>query len=222
MNRVIQRCRYLLLDLDGTLTNPQTGITKSVAYALQSLGIDPPPLSDLLPFIGPPLMESFERYFGMPREQAALAVAKYREYFTDRGIFENEIYPGIPDLLNERKAAGNLLILATSKPTVFAARILRHFAIDHYFTFVSGSELSGERTDKAQVIEYALKHCGIENTSEACMIGDRKHDVLGAKKMGLFAVGVSYGFAEAGELKRAGADIIVDSVDELRRLWSST
>ncbi|MBR6728677.1 MAG: HAD hydrolase-like protein, partial [Clostridia bacterium] len=152
----------ILFDLDGTLTDPMMGITKSVRYALEHYGIKVKSLTELVGFIGPPLKGSFQSFYGFSDTQATEAVEKYREYFAETGIFENEIYPGIPELLEELKAQGRRLYLATSKPTVYAERILAHFHLDTYFDFVGGSLLSGERVEKQDVIRYTLAENNIQ------------------------------------------------------------
>lgn len=209
---------YILFDLDGTLTDPKVGITGSVAYALESFGIHVENHDDLCCFIGPPLLDSFMEYYGMSEEDANRAIAKYRERFSVTGLFENEVYHGIPQLLRQLKDAGKTLIIATSKPAVFSQRILDHFDLSQYFTFLSGSELDGTRNDKADVISYALEQCGITDLSQVIMIGDRKHDIIGARKNGLPCIGVLYGYGDRAEHESAGADYIVETVDELKAL----
>lgn len=209
---------YILFDLDGTLTDPKVGITGSVAYALESFGIHIENHDDLCCFIGPPLLDSFMEYYGMSEEDANRAIAKYRERFSVTGLFENEVYHGIPQLLRQLKDAGKTLIIATSKPAVFSQRILDHFDLSQYFTFLSGSELDGTRNDKAEVISYALEQCGITDLSQVIMIGDRKHDIIGAGKNGLPCIGVLYGYGDRAEHESAGADYIVETVDELKAL----
>lgn len=210
--------KYIFFDLDGTLTDPKEGITGSVAYALESFGIHVENRDDLCCFIGPPLLDSFMEYYGMTEDDANRAIAKYRERFSVTGLFENEVYSGIPQLLQQLKDAGKTLVIATSKPAVFSQRILDHFDLAKYFTFLSGSELDGRRNDKAEVIAYALEQTGITDLSDVIMIGDRKHDIVGAKKNGLPCIGVLYGYGDRAEHVAAGADYIVESVDELKKL----
>jgi phosphoglycolate phosphatase len=208
---------YILFDLDGTLTNPKEGITKSVQYALKAFGIDEPDLDKLEPFIGPPLMDSFKDFYGFNDEEAKKAVEKYRERFTDIGIFENEIYPGIKEMLAKLKNEGKKIAIASSKPTVLVERILEHFEIDEYFDVVVGSELDGRRSRKEEVVEEALRQL-VPNDKigkSVAMVGDRKFDVEGALEFGLTSIGVSFGFAPEGELEKAGAEYIVDTVEEL-------
>jgi len=205
----------LLFDLDGTITDSQPGITRSAAYALERFGIHVEDPSTLKFFVGPPLRDSFMSHYSFSSDDADRAVAVYREYYSEKGIFENEVYDGIPQLLADLKENGKRIIMATSKPTVFAKRILEHFSLDQYFEFVSGAELSGVRDNKDEVIEYALEQCGITDRSRCVMIGDRKHDILGAKKTGLESLGVLYGYGDRAELEAAGADRIAEDVNEL-------
>lgn len=206
--------QYLLFDLDGTLTDPMVGITSSVQYALEKFGIHVRYLKELIPFIGPPLAESFQKFYRFSKEDAEKAIQYYREYYAPKGIFENEVYEGIPEMLAHLTEAGFTLLVATSKPTVFARKVLKHFGMEDYFSFVGGSELDGSRTKKAEVISYILKTCGIE-AKEAIMIGDRRHDIEGGKACGLESVGVLYGYGTEQELTEAGADHIIRTVAEL-------
>lgn len=206
--------QYLLFDLDGTLTDPMVGITSSVQYALEKFGIHVRYLKELIPFIGPPLAESFQKFYGFSKEDAEKAIQYYREYYAPKEIFENEVYEGIPEMLAHLTEAGFTLLVATSKPTVFARKVLKHFGMEDYFSFVGGSELDGSRTKKAEVISYILKTCGIE-AKEAIMIGDRRHDIEGGKACGLESVGVLYGYGTEQELTEAGADHIIRTVAEL-------
>lgn len=208
----------LLFDLDGTLTDPKEGITNSVAYALASFGIHAEP-ETLLPFIGPPLHESFMQFYGFDREKAMLAVAKYREYFKDRGIWENRVYPGAVELLAELKARGKIIALATSKPEVFARQILERYQLSAYFDVICGSCLDGSRTKKSEVIETALARLaetGAEPVRRECvMIGDRLHDIEGAKSAGMDSIGLTFGYGGEQELKDAGATYIVDRFEQI-------
>ncbi len=206
---------YILFDLDGTLTDPAEGITNSVAYALAKYGIEVEDKTTLNTFIGPPLSESFRKYFKFSILQSVDAVTKYREYYHDRGIFENRLYDGIPEMLAALKAAGKCVIMATSKPTVFAERIAVHFDFRKYFDIIVGSELDGTRVDKAEVIKEALRQAGNPAPESCIMVGDRLHDVEGAKKNGMRCIGVLYGYGSHDELTEAGADTIVDSVSTL-------
>ena len=210
--------KYILFDLDGTLTDPKLGITKSVAYALKSYGIQVDDLDSLLKFIGPPLQESFVKYYGFSEEQGAEAVEKYREYFKPYGIYENKVYDGVENMLTELVKCGKKVILATSKPTVFANVILEYFHLDKYFTCAVGSELDGSRVKKGEVITEALRQAGVTDKSLAVMIGDREHDILGAKENGIDSIGVLYGYGDRAEHEAAGAGMIVESVEQLLQL----
>lgn len=201
--------KYILFDLDGTLTDPGLGITNAVMYALKKFHIEVPERSELYKFIGPPLLESFEKFYGMSSEESQLALQYYREYFKPYGLYENTVYDGIEELLAELKAEGKKLILATSKPEPFAIEILRHFKLDKYFDFIAGATMDEKRVRKADVIAYALESCEITDLSSAIMIGDREHDVLGAKEVGLESIGVLYGYGDLEELENAGATYIV-------------
>ena len=215
--------KYLLFDLDGTLTDPKEGITRCVQYALQSFGIEVKSLDELICFIGPPLRESFQNFYGMSEADAEKAVEKYRERFSAVGKFENSVLPGIIPMLKKLKEAGKIMALSTSKPWVFAEQILKKYELDSYFSVVVGSELGGTRDEKQEVILETLKRLGLEKGSkEAVMIGDRRHDILGAKKCGLDGIGVRFGYAEEGELEKAGAVMIADTVEELQRMLLSS
>lgn len=215
--------KVILFDLDGTLTDPGVGITNSVMYALEKYGIIVSDRSELYKFIGPPLMQSFENYYGFDKNEAERAVALYREYFRDRGIFENQVYDGIKQLLGTLKAQGKVVGLATSKPEVYAKQILEHFELDGDFDFISGSMMSGERTDKGEVIAWAVQLLGEKQkqkytAEEMVMIGDREHDVIGARKNRITSIGVLYGYGSREELTEAGADAVVSSVGELAEM----
>ena len=207
--------KYILFDLDGTLTEPKEGITKSVAYALEYFGIHVEDLDTLCCFIGPPLKDSFMKYYDFSEEQAVEAVTKYREYFKPYGVYQNEVYEGIPEMLSALKNAGKKILLATSKPFVFADVILDHFDLKKYFDGVYGSELDGTRVKKGDVIAYALEQSNVEDKKLAVMIGDREHDIIGAKENGLDSIGVLYGHGSLEEMQEHGADMIVESVAEL-------
>ena len=211
--------KYLLFDLDGTLTDPKVGITSCVQYALESFGIEEPDLDKLEPFIGPPLKESFMEFYQMSEEDAQKAVEKYRERFKTTGLFENEVYEGIPQMLHTLQSKGLFLAVASSKPTVYVEQILEHFNLAKYFKVVVGSELDGTRVNKEEVVEEALKRLFGEtpiDSKQVYMIGDRKFDIQGAKAFNVESVGVSYGYGGVEELKEAKADYIVRSVEELK------
>lgn len=207
--------KYILFDLDGTLTDPKEGITKSVQYALKKFDIIVEDLDTLEKFIGPPLTTSLMEFYGFSEEKAVKGVQDYREYFKERGIFENKVYENIEDLLSKLKALGLVLIVATSKPTVFSEQIIEHFNLDKYFNEVVGSNLDGTRSKKGEVIKYIIDKYKISNLSEAVMIGDRKYDIIGAQENNIASIGVTYGYGSEEELKAAGATYIVNDIDEL-------
>lgn len=214
--------RYVLFDLDGTVADNGEGICKSAQYALDFFGIHHEPAENLRRFVGPPLQESFQVLYGFSPEKAKAAVEKYRERYRVKGVYENKLYPGIPALLEElsRRAA---VCLATSKPEVFSRKILEMGGVLPCFTRVVGSELDGRRTDKAEVIQEVLRQLGNPDRAQAVMVGDRKHDILGAKACRVESIGVEYGFAPEKELEEAGADHIVPTVEALRGLlWQLT
>lgn len=207
--------QYILFDLDGTLTDPGIGITNSVMHALRKYGIEVADRTELYKFIGPPLIESFEKYYGFSHEEAVKSVDYYREYYRDKGIYENSVYDGIENLLAALYKEGKKIILATSKPELFAKQILRHFDLEKYFLFAAGSTMDETRTNKAEVIEYALSECGITDKSSVVMIGDREHDIIGANKNGIDSIGVLFGYGSREELEAAGATYIAETVGEI-------
>ncbi len=212
--------KYVFFDLDGTLTDSEEGITKSLRYALSHFGIEYPDSAMLRKFIGPSLSYSFETFCGFDKEKSRAATEKYRERFESIGLYENRLYDGIKELLEDLKKRGKVIVLATSKPLPYAKKILEYFGIYQYFDFVSGAGFEGSSLEKEDIIESAIKSlgCSGDRKSEIVMVGDRKYDIKGAKINGTSAVGVKYGFAEEGELEAAGADYIVGSVEELMEL----
>lgn len=208
--------KHILFDLDGTLTDPMMGITKSVRYALNYYGIEVNDLNDLLPFIGPPLRDSFKEYYGFDEAKANEAVEKYREYYKTDGIFDNKVYQGMVECLQTLKDNGKKLYVATSKPEFFAKQIIEHFSLSKYFEYVGGSEFNS-REKKAEVIEYVLKTNQIDN-DDIIMVGDRKHDIIGAHENKIPCVGVLYGYGTEDELKQYQADYLVSTVEELTEL----
>lgn len=208
--------KYLLFDLDGTITASDEGITKSVQYALSHFGIEVDDLSVLKPFVGPPLRVAFPRYYGLTAEQTEKAVSLYRERYAREGIFECSVYDGIPELLKACKERGYISLLATSKPKVYAERILEHFGIAEYFTHVVGCELDGTLDAKEDIIRFARSLYPDAEKSDFLMIGDRYYDVEGANANGVDCIGVLYGYGSRDELEKAGARVICGSVGELR------
>ena len=205
----------IMFDLDGTLTDPKEGITNCVKYALKSFGIFEKDMQLLMKFIGPPLYDSFVEYYGFSDEDANTAIAKYRERFSTIGIFENSVIDGVMEMLRDLKKCGKRIALATSKPEVFAKRILDKFDMTEYFDIIVGSELDGTRNYKNEVIDEVIRQSGETNLKKIVMVGDRKHDILGAKKCGVASIGIRVGYAEEGELEAAGADYIFDTIGEL-------
>ncbi|HEX3022629.1 MAG TPA: HAD hydrolase-like protein [Lachnospiraceae bacterium] len=208
--------KYVLFDLDGTLTDPKEGITKSFQYALAHYGIDEPDLDKLEVVIGPPLRDSFIEFYGFTKEKAPEAEIVYRERFSTIGLYENIIYEGIAELLHELCEKGYQLAVASSKPTVFVDQILEHFEIKQYFHHVIGSNFDGTRSDKAEVVNDAIAGFKDVDWNDIVMVGDRKFDVIGAHERGIKAIGVSYGYGGVEELTQIGADFIVGSIKELR------
>lgn len=208
----------ILLDLDGTITNPKEGITKSIQYALKKVGVEVENLDTLTKHIGPPLKEGFMEFWGFDEETANRLVHYYREYFAVTGIYENVVYDGMEELLKKLKVAGKTLIVATSKPEFFARQIMEYFHLDSYFTDICGSNLDGTRTKKGDVIAYAMEKNQITCKEDTIMIGDRSHDIIGAKENGIFSVGVLYGFGSEEEFKNNNANYIVKNIEELEKL----
>ena len=205
----------LLFDLDGTLTDPSLGITNCIRHALGELGALVPPAGDLLWCIGPPLHESFKILLDTDDDEpASEALAIYRERFGTVGLFENEVYPGVINCLKALSTAGHVLSVATSKPTVFAKRIIDHFELSEFFVAVDGSELDGTRGDKKSLIAHILERDTLQ-PEKVMMIGDRKYDMTGAAENGVRGVGVLWGFGSHAELSNAGAALCIDHVSEL-------
>ncbi|MBQ3063058.1 MAG: HAD family hydrolase [Clostridia bacterium] len=206
--------KYILFDLDGTLTDPKEGITKSVAYALAQYGIIEDP-DNLTRFIGPPLHIAMRDWYGFGEEKAFEAVGHYRVYFSQKGIFENAVFDGVPEMLEKLKSKGKIISLCTSKPEIYARQILEHFDLIKYFDHICGATMDGTRSLKTDVVTYAVETCGITDKSEAVMVGDRHHDIEGGKANGLPTVGVLFGYGSREELTGAGADMLASTVSEL-------
>lgn len=199
---------HLLFDLDGTLTDPREGIVRCIEHALVGLECAVPPESQLVRYIGPPLRRTFAELLGPQRQdEVETAVALYRQRFTETGIYENAVYPGIVECLERLRERGATLYVATSKPQTYAERIVAHFGLASHFKAVHGSELDGERSDKADLIAHVMEREGFSG-AEAAMVGDRMFDMRGAGRHGLFAVGVLWGYGTRSELRTAGADAI--------------
>jgi phosphoglycolate phosphatase len=203
------------MDLDGTITNPKLGITKSVQYALRNWNINIDDLDTLTKHIGPPLFDTFIEWYGFSETEAREAVKKYREYFEVYGLYENEVYEGMEELLSKIKNAGKKIIVATSKPEQMARKILEHFQLSEYFEDICGATYDESRSKKEDVMQYAIDKAGIRDYSDIIMVGDRKYDIAGAKAVGCASIGVLYGFGSREELEEAGADRIAVSVKDL-------
>ncbi|MEX0133583.1 HAD family hydrolase [Bacillus nitratireducens] len=208
--------KTFLFDLDGTLTDPKEGIINSVLYALEKIGIEEVNISELDSFIGPPIQQSFVDRYNMNEIEVERAVFYFREYLKQSGLLENKVYDGITTLLQELKDAGNRLFVATSKPTVFAKQVIEHFQLTTFFEEIVGSNLDGTRIKKEEIIAHLLQTNEELKKEEMVMIGDRKHDVIGANSNGIASIGVLYGYGSEIELSDAGAIHIVKDVEELQ------
>lgn len=207
-----------LFDLDGTLTDPKEGIVNSVLYALKKVGIEELHISELDSFIGPPIQQSFVERYNMNEGEVERAVFYFREYLKQRGLLENNIYEGIPMLLKQLKDVGNRLFIATSKPTIFAEQVIEHFQLTNYFEDIIGSNLDGTRIKKEEIIAHILQTNKELNKEEIVMIGDRKHDIIGANQNGIASIVVLYGYGSETELTEVGATHIANDVKELHHL----
>jgi len=210
--------KNILWDLDGTLTDPKFGIIRCIQYAIERFGKEVPPFEQLFWCIGPPLYESFPKLVpNASREDILMLVDLYRERFSDIGMYENEVYLGIPELLNELQQKH---YVATSKPHVFAKKILSHFKLTPFFSNIHGSELNGVRSDKGELIKFILDNESLD-PNKTVMIGDRKHDIIGAKKLGLKSIGITWGYGSTDEHVEAGADFIFNTPQELGNFLNS-
>lgn len=209
--------RSIIFDLDGTLTDPKLGITRSIQHALGSLGHGVPKQEDLIWCIGPPLLGSFRELLGS-EAQAVSALRLYRERFGKVGMYENEVYPGIVAVLAELKVAGYRMLVATSKPTIYAVPILQHFSLSANFDAIYGSELDGTRSDKSELLAWVTMKEGLDPT-KTVMVGDRSHDVVGGRNNGMATLGVLYGYGTKQELIGAGVDNLCHSPSELGRFF---
>lgn len=210
--------QYYFFDLDGTLIDTERGITNSVKYVLERYHIKEYDIETLRKFIGPPLGESFQKYFGFPAEKSGELIECYREYYSAGGMYEAEVYGGIETLLERLREAGKVLAVATSKPEHFARIILGRFGLAKYFSCIAGATMGESRSSKEDVIAYALSKCGVKERTQAVMVGDREHDIYGAGKKGLDSVGVLFGFGSRAELEAAGADYIVNTPEEIMNI----
>ncbi len=206
--------KYLFFDLDGTLTDSAPGIMNGFRYAIGKMGLEIPEETILRKFVGPPLSESFEKGLGLSKEDSAAAIAFYREYYFKDGVFENVVYPGIPELLEKLKERGKILAVATSKLDKPAMMVLDHFGLTEFFTFISTTN-DKDITTKKHVIERAISSLNITDFSEAVMIGDRFHDISAAKEVGIDSIGVLFGYGDRPELENAGATHIAENTDDI-------
>jgi len=212
----------ILFDLDGTLTDPKEGITNCVKFALKHFGIEENDEARLLKFIGPPLYDSFRELYNMSHDETNLAVEKYRERYAITGIFENAVLDGAVEILRDLKKAGKITSLATSKPLVFAERIIEKYGLSECLDYVIGADLKGGINYKDEVINEVLKQAKPEDLSKVVIVGDRMHDILGAKKCGIKSIGVKCGYAEENELEAAGADFIFENLYEVKAFLLNT
>lgn len=207
--------KYVFFDLDGTISDSAQGIVNAAIYALKKLGIDESDREGLKRFVGPPLSESFPMYYGLSPEKTKEATVHFRSYYAEKGVLENEMYPGIEALLSRLHSAGKILAVATSKPEKPAREILARYGIDHKFAYIAGASFDETRGKKDEVIKYALETLDIKDPARVLMVGDRSHDVLGASKHGIPCIGVLYGYGSREELCGAGAFRIAKTVDEV-------
>ena len=213
--------QYILFDLDGTISDPKIGICTSVQHALSKMGIEVPDIEVLTPFIGPPLRDSFRDFYGIKEADMEKCISYYRERFSTVGLYENELYDGIADMLKTLHDAGKKIAIASSKPRVFVIKIMEYFHIDEYFDVMMGSELNGTRESKSEVIAECFRLLFENDTpdlSKCVMVGDRRFDVEGAKAMNIPSIAVSYGYGPRKELEDAAPDFIADSVLELTEI----
>ncbi len=206
---------YCFLDLDGTLTDSEAGITNSVMYALKQYDIHVEDKRELYPFIGPPLSDSFKKYFGFTESQATRAIGYYREYYRRYGIFENRVYPGIPEMLSALRKKRVTIALATSKPFEFSVKILKHFGLYPFFDHIGAATMDGRISRKSDVIAHLLEDLDIDDRTSVLMVGDRDQDIEGAKANSLSSAGVLWGYGSPGELQDAGADFVIPRPEDL-------
>lgn len=218
-DRAIGKIRTVLFDLDGTLTDSGPGIMNSVCYAMRKAGYGIPEEAVLRSFIGPPLDESFRKVCAVTQEEAHRLIDLYREYYSEKGIFENTLYEGVAEMLRALKQAGIRLCMATSKPEKYAVQIAEHFEIASYFETIGGAYMDGRRTDKQEVIEYVLQRSGITDRGTVLMVGDRKYDLTGARKAGLMSAAVLYGYGSREELEAEKPDLIIETPGEITSIF---
>lgn len=210
--------KYILFDLDGTIIDSSLGVTNSVMHSLKKLGEPVPQREKLLKFIGPPLFTSYTQYCGFSEEKANLAIEYYREHFEKKDLFNNVLYSGIEDVLSCIHDSEKTLIVATSKPEVFAKQILDRFGISKYFDFIVGATFDGKRNHKDQVLNHILDNCNIDDKSNCVLVGDTRFDAIGAKTVGIDCIGVAYGFGTRDELLENGVITIADNMEDLKKI----
>lgn len=208
----------ILFDLDGTLTDSKPGIVNSFNYALKSMGFEEQDAAALEKFVGPPLKYSFRTLCGFNDEQVAEAIRLYREYYVAKGMFENSVYPGIPELLEKLKSSGKTLAVATSKIMAHARQILEHFNLAHYFVVIAGSNPDDSRSTKGEVLRYCLDELHISRKDGVVLVGDTKYDVIGAREVGIDCIGVLYGYGTQEDLRKENATYIVETAEDVGRL----
>ncbi|WP_061809352.1 HAD family hydrolase [Rossellomorea vietnamensis] len=214
----MNRYPFILFDLDGTLSDPKEGITKSIQYALEKMGVEVPEVHELECFIGPPLQVSFAENCGFSERETQRAIDFYRERFKEKGMFENQLYSKIPLLLKTLKDKGHTLVVATSKPTIFAEQILSYFNIAQFFDLIAGSNLDGTRTSKTEIIQYILDIYHEYESDNFIMIGDRKHDIIGAQNTGIDSIGVTYGYGSIEEISESNPTYVVQNVEGMKEV----
>ena len=218
----MQKYKYILFDLDGTVTESGPGIMNAASIALKSFGIEEKDISKLRLFVGPPLDKSFMERYGFTKEDAWKAIAVFREYYNDRGVFENSVYPGIEDMLKDLRSRGFITAIASSKPQPQVDKVLNHFHIAELFDTAVGCELDGTRSNKKEVIAEVLRRLSALDSAysrdKVIMVGDRCYDIEGAHAMSLPCIGVLYGYGSRQEHEDAGADFIADTVSDLHSL----
>lgn len=208
------RYETVIFDLDGTITDSGPGIMNAIRYTVKKHGLQEISEEVLRSFIGPPLKEQFRSVFGLSEEEGRIMVSSYREYYAEKGIFENRVYDGMDETFQKLKSSGVRILMATSKPEKYAKQIAEYFDFSQYFDFIGGACMDGSRTDKHEVLEYVLRSCQTAR-ERTVMIGDRCHDIIGASKAGIHSMGVLYGYGSLEELESAGAEMIVSSPVEI-------
>ena len=208
---------YVLFDLDGTLTDSGPGIMNGFEYALGKMGSPVTDRESLRRFVGPPLGVSWEETLGFPPEEAQKGIAFYKEYYAEKGVYENAVYPGVKELLTELRAHGKKLYVATTKAEPMVKVVMEHFGLAEYFSGIAASN-NVDRFNKIDVLKYILENCGVEDTTKAVMVGDRHYDITGARHFGLDSIGVLYGYGNREELENAGSTFIAETVEDIAKI----